>query len=109
MEPQHHSIAMSIDMVEATKRTIGLMGWLGLIGCLAAIGAGVFMVYVGSTGTSEVALFGQTINTTSVGVACVFLGIVALVLVVRSAFKALAMAIAAPPEPQRGARRRSNI
>jgi hypothetical protein len=40
--------------------------------------------------------FGQHINTTSAVAACVFLGIICLILVIRQAFNTLNKAIAAP-------------
>jgi len=89
-------IPMSIDMVHETKTLVGIMAFFGLIGSVAAIIAGGFLVYYGGTGTAEISLFGQKISTTSTGVACVFLGIVALILVIQRAFSTLEKAIAAP-------------
>lgn len=41
-----------------------------------AIGTGMYLVFAGDSGNSTIHAFGQDIETGSVGVACVFLGIV---------------------------------
>jgi hypothetical protein len=88
--------SLSVDMVHETKSTVGIIVVLGLIGSVAAIVAGGFMVYFGATGGAIVEIFDQKITTTSPGVACVFLGIVALIVIIRGAFQVLEKAIAAP-------------
>ena len=89
---------LSVAAVGAVRTITAIMALFGLIGGTAAIAAGVYMVYIGSSGTSVIDLFGQKISTTNVGVACVFLGIVAIVVVIRRAFGTLDKAIAAPRE-----------
>jgi hypothetical protein len=84
---------LSPEAVHSVRFTVGVIAGFGLIGSIAAIAAGAIMVYLGETGGSEISLFGQKISTTSVGLACVFLGIVCLILVLRSAFKTLNKAI----------------
>jgi len=83
---------------EAVQSVRGIVGWLaffGLVGSVAAIIAGGVMVYFGSTGSSDIKIFGQSISTTNVGVPCVFLGIICLIMVVRRAFNTLDRALAA--------------
>jgi hypothetical protein len=86
---------LSPEMVREVRFTVGVIALFGLVGSVAAIVAGGIMVYLGSSGGSEIVLFGQKINTLNVGVPCVFLGIVALILILRGAFKTLNNAIAA--------------
>jgi uncharacterized membrane protein len=94
----NHLNIVSVAAVRSARGLIGIMAFFGLVGAIVAIFAGVFMVFLGSIGNSEIRLFGQEISTTNVGVACVFLGIVALIVVVRRAFTTLEKAIAAPSE-----------
>ncbi len=55
---------------------------------IAVIAAGVVLVFLGQTSAlSEIKLFGQQVNTTSVGVVGIFCGAVVGVLGVRSALK----------------------
>jgi hypothetical protein len=89
----------SEQMVREVRVLVGWIVFLGLTGSVAAIIAGGVLVYFGETGTSEITLFGQNITTASVGVACVFLGIVALIMIIRSAFKTLNKAIDAKATP----------
>jgi hypothetical protein len=83
-------------MVREVRIVVGVLAFFGLLGSVAAIFAGGYLVYRGSTGSAEITLFGQHISTTNVGIACVFLGIVCLILVIRQAFDTLNKAIAAP-------------
>jgi hypothetical protein len=46
---------------------------------------GIWLVYLSSTGDSEIRFFGQTIKTANAGVAAIFFGSVTIVLIVRQA------------------------
>jgi hypothetical protein len=50
---------------------------------------GVILVYLGSTGDTKFAFFGQTFSSTSVGIPAIFIGSTAIVLLVRRALKSL--------------------
>lgn len=66
--------------------------WLGVISSVCATilsGFGVVLVLFGEHGESTISLFGQEIKTASVGVACIFIGAVPLVLLIRRIIKAL--------------------
>ena len=86
---------LSPAAVRSVRFTVGVLAFFGLVGSVAAIVAGGVMVYLGSTGASDIKIFGQSISTTNVGVPCVFLGIVCLIMVIRRAFRTLDNAIAA--------------
>lgn len=55
----------------------------------AAIGAGVVLIYFGASGETETTLFGGTVKTSNVGIAAIFFGIVALVMVARRTLQAI--------------------
>jgi hypothetical protein len=57
-----------------------------LVGSLFGI-LGVILVYKGATGTSHFSLFGQTVETASVGVASLFIGAVVVVILIRQVMK----------------------
>ena len=50
---------------------------------LGFAGLGVWLVRLGATGTTEMNLFGQKISTTSVGIAAIFIGAIAGILMTR--------------------------
>jgi hypothetical protein len=49
-----------------------------LFGCI-----GVVLVYLGSTGTTEISIFGQSIKSQNVGISSLFLSVVMIVLLVK--------------------------
>jgi hypothetical protein len=56
-------------------------------------GAGIWLVYLGATGGSEISLFGAHLKSSSVGVASLFLGAVTVVVLVRRSLGTLDIAI----------------
>lgn len=56
---------------------------IGLVAGLVLAGFGVWLVSLGSQGTAKVALLGQNIDSTNVGVTSIFIGAVTLLFVVR--------------------------
>jgi len=52
-------------------------------------GLGVLLVYLGASGQTHMKLFGASLETASVGVACMFLAVVMVILVLRSLFKSV--------------------
>jgi hypothetical protein len=60
---------------------------LGGVMSIAAIIVGGYAIYKGSTGATEIHLFGNTISTQTSGVALVFIGALCLVFIIRKAFK----------------------
>src|SRR5579863_981737 len=61
---------------------IGIMFLGGIFGSL-----GVILVYLGAKGDTHIKLFGQSVETASVGVASIFMGAVTVVLVLRRLLK----------------------
>ena len=49
---------------------------------------GVALVYLGAKGTTHIKLFGAVLDTTDVGVACIFLAAVTVILILRRLLKA---------------------
>lgn len=78
------------DLVRAAHPTIRIVVLSGLLLGLAAIAAGVYFIFAGSSGKAEIVIFNQTISTNNVGVACVFIGVVAIAVALRSALKTVA-------------------
>jgi hypothetical protein len=62
------------------------MALVGLLG-LVAVAGGVYAIYLNSRGETVIRIWGASVSTGSVGVACIFIGLVCLVYSVRSAFK----------------------
>lgn len=56
---------------------------LGFVAGVTICGLGVWLVYLGSTGPSRIQFFGQSIDSTSVGVSALFIGATTLVLLFR--------------------------
>lgn len=48
---------------------------------------GVILIWLGSTGSSDFTLFGQTFSSTNVGVSAIFIGGVAIVVLVRRSLR----------------------
>jgi hypothetical protein len=63
---------------------IGILILAGLFG-----GMGVMLVYLGAKGTTTLTLFGQHLETASVGVSALFIGAVTVVLVLRRLLKSV--------------------
>ena len=62
------------------------MGLVGLLG-LVAVGGGIYAIYRDTRGQTVMDIWGASVSTGSVAVACIFIGIICLVLSVKSAFK----------------------
>ncbi len=81
-----------MHVIKAAERTLQV-AILGayicgiLVGCL-----GVFLVYLGATGTAEFVFFGQSLKSGNVGIAAIFVGVTSIVIVVRRALKSLDVA-----------------
>ena len=71
-----------------TPVMIGVLVVTSLLG-LAIIGAGCLLVYWGSTGYSEITLFGNKLNTSNVGAVGIVSGAVLTVLNIRRLLKSL--------------------
>ncbi|MGZ5008226.1 MAG: hypothetical protein ACXWE9_05655 [Methylobacter sp.] len=55
----------------------------GFLLALAFAIIGVFLVYLGAIGTTEISLFGQNIKSQNVGISSIFLSVVMVVVIVR--------------------------
>ena len=55
----------------------GFVTGLGFAAC------GAYLVYRGSSGDTEISLFGQTFKSTNVGIAAIFVAVVMIVMLVR--------------------------
>lgn len=56
-------------------------------------GAGIWLVYLGASGASEMSVFGAQLKSTSVGVASLFLGAIIVVLLIRRSLQTMETAI----------------
>jgi DMSO/TMAO reductase YedYZ heme-binding membrane subunit len=61
---------------------------------LAFIVAGIWLVWMGATGTTKFSFFGQEFESTNVGIAALFLGAATLVLLIRRVLKTLDSTVA---------------
>jgi hypothetical protein len=75
--------------VRAGSLTLGLALVITLLIALALVTAGCVLVYLGAVGHTEVALFGTTLNTASVGVVGIVCGTVLGIINTRRTLKAL--------------------
>jgi uncharacterized membrane protein YidH (DUF202 family) len=91
-------------LVKEVRRTLLPLTYAVLIFGLALAAFGLVLVRLGHTGTAEMTLFGQSIKTTSIGIAAIFIGAVAVVRMVRRMFEWVDTAIRREspeqPEPQ---------
>ena len=78
---------MATTLLKQATPLIKLVLILVFIGGLAFALLGVWLVYLGSTGSTEFSFFGQNFKATSVGIAAIFIGAVAIVNVFRRALK----------------------
>jgi len=67
---------------------LAIIALVGIMG-LALIGGGIWLVYLGATGNTELELFGNSFKSQNVGVVGIFSGAVLAIIGVRSALAAL--------------------
>jgi uncharacterized membrane protein len=80
--------------VRGTAAVINLANIIGIFAGVVFGILGVALVYLGSRDAeSIVTLFGQEIKTSSVGVACIFIGAVTAIMTIRRTFNSLDEAI----------------
>jgi len=77
------------DMIKAATPVMTIVVVCAAICGLAAIGAGIYLVGLGTGGATSIHILGASIDTQSVGVACVFLGIVSILAAGRYALKTI--------------------
>jgi hypothetical protein len=79
------------EFVRDVKAVTPFLITISIIAMIAGItfaGLGVWLVVgAGETGTSTISILGQTIQTTSVGVACIFIGAIVVLMVLRRVMK----------------------
>ena len=63
-----------------------------IIAGMAMAGIGAYLVYLGSTGSSEFQFFGQQFKSSNIGVAAIFIGAAMIVLVLRRLLKSVDLA-----------------
>jgi hypothetical protein len=81
------------DAVYHVAPILSLVSIGAFIVCSLIALLGVVLVYLGSTGDSQMRLFGQELTTTNVGISAIFIGSVSLVLLIRRVMKSLDIAI----------------
>lgn len=85
------NVLESREFVEAVETVKGPLLFITFAGVLAGVvfaGLGVWLVVgAGETGTSLISIFGQELETTSVGVACIFIGAVTVMVTIRRVLK----------------------
>jgi hypothetical protein len=89
-----HSLAEQVDRSKKTELRDRLFANVSLISicggfllALAAIGAGVWLTYLGVNARSKLNFFGVDVDTGSVGIAALAIGIAAAVMLARRAIK----------------------
>lgn len=76
-------------LLEKTTSFLKLVLVFGFVSGIIFALLGVWLVFLGSTGSTDFNLFGQTFTSANVGIAAVFIGAVVSVLVIRRLFKTL--------------------
>ena len=88
--PQLLQTSAFVANVSAITRPLTLIAGLGVIAGIVFGGYGVVLILLGyEARRSTIRFFGQSIETTSVGVACIFVGAVVVGITIHSAFKSL--------------------
>lgn len=95
------TVMMSLAHYEGAKSTFQIMIWITGALSLAFVGAGIALVYLGATGTTELELFGLKVSSTNVGIVSIALGALELILLYRSAMKRIHGILALPPDHPR--------
>jgi hypothetical protein len=72
---------------------------IGLVAGLVLAGFGVWLVSLGAQGTAKVALLGQQLDSTNVGITSIFIGAVTLIFVVRRTLKSIDLLATHQPMP----------
>jgi methyl-accepting chemotaxis protein len=83
------------DLLRGTSPTIKLIVVTGAVAGILFAGFGVWLVYLGSSGETRFAFFGQQFASRNVGIAAIFIGAAVLVLLTRRALKTFDHSIAA--------------
>jgi hypothetical protein len=69
--------------IQAAKSTFATILWLVTLMGLALIGGGIWLVYLGATGGTELSLFGNEFKSQNVGAVGIFCGAVLVGAVMR--------------------------
>ncbi|MCH8823860.1 MAG: hypothetical protein IH984_10170 [Planctomycetes bacterium] len=83
------------QLINATKSTLRAVVFGAYIVGLVFCGAGIWLVYLGAAGSTEVDFFGLSIASTNVGIVAIFLGAAIVVLLVIRSLRTLEKAIGA--------------
>jgi uncharacterized membrane protein len=86
----------SSEHVVAGSKVMVLVLVVVLVLAIALIGGGVWLVYLGAKGTTEMSIFGNTLKTQNVGVTGLFAGVVLGVVGIQRTLKALERLAALP-------------
>jgi hypothetical protein len=83
-----YEVHKSQSMAAVVTRSIYMPIAIGTM-ILGAVfgGLGVLLVYLGATGDTHLKLFGQSMDSASVGVASIFIGAVTVILIIRRLLK----------------------
>jgi hypothetical protein len=87
--PRAPFVASCPAHMEAGRTTLNLSLWVSVAIGLALIGGGIFLVWLGAQGDTEIYLFGNTFRSQNVGVVGIFCGAVLVTLNVRRALRSL--------------------
>lgn len=99
-EVEHHIVlfhAAAVHVVTARQVHLASLVFVGLLS-LAAIATGIVALVLNSKGNTQFQLLGADLNTGNVGVACLGIGILSMVLIVRRVLKSVERLAALPPE-----------
>jgi hypothetical protein len=87
-----------VELIKAAEPTLRTVAILAAFVGISLAGFGVWLVYLGSVGHSEVLFFGQKLNTTEAGIPAIFIGGVLVIMVFRGVLRTITHAIDAPPK-----------
>jgi hypothetical protein len=86
-----------VEHLQAAKGLFYLIIGGTFLIALAFILAGIALVMLGATGTSQISILGATISTSNVGLGSIFLGAVVIIWTIRSAMKNIRDILRQPP------------
>ena len=84
-----------VQLIRETSSALRAIILGAYIVALAFCGAGIWLVYLGATGSTEFNFFGQSFASTNIGIAALFLGAATVVLLIRRSLGTLDKAIGA--------------
>lgn len=82
---EHHPLTFMAAIIKASTPVLLAITVGAFVTGLGFAGVGAYLVYKGSSGDTEISLFGQSFKSTNVGIAAIFCAVVMIVLCIRRA------------------------